>query len=68
MDHDDPLLTPREAAEYTRLTRESLAQLRFRGVGPRFLKPTPRVVLYRRSALDAFLAASERRITEGYRQ
>lgn len=66
MDHEDPLLTPREAAEYTRLTRESLAQLRFRGRGPRFLKPTPRVVLYRRSALDEFLAASEHEITGSY--
>jgi hypothetical protein len=37
-----------------------------RGLGPRFLKPTPRVVLYRRSALDAFLQASERDITESY--
>lgn len=63
MDIDDPLLTPREASEYTRLTRESLAQLRFRGRGPRFLKPTPRVVLYRRNALDSFLNASERNDT-----
>ena len=38
----------------------AFAKLRFRGRGPRFLKPTPRVVLYRRSALDAFLLASER--------
>lgn len=68
MDHDDPLLTAREAAEHTRLTREWLAQLRFRGLGPRFLKPTPRVVLCRRNALGAFLQASERAITEGYRQ
>jgi hypothetical protein len=63
---DDPPLTPREAAECTRLTRESLAQLRFRGLGPRFLKPTPRVVLCRRSALDAFLQASERDLTGSY--
>ena len=66
MEQEDPLMTPREAAAYTRLTREALAQLRFRGRGPRFLKPTPRVVLYRRSALDTFLQASEREITEGY--
>lgn len=65
MEHEDPLLTPGEAAAYTRLTKEALAQLRFRGLGPRFLKPTPRVVLYRRSALDAFLRASEREITGG---
>lgn len=60
MSQGDPLLTPREAADYTRLTVAHLAQLRFRGNGPRFLNPSPKTVLYRQSVLDEWLAASER--------
>jgi hypothetical protein len=58
VNRDDPLLTPREASAYSRITETNLAQLRFRGKGPRFLKPTPRTVLYRKSDLDAWLDAS----------
>lgn len=59
------LLTPREAAEYVRQSTNLLAQLRFKGQGPKYLKPTPRTVLYRRSDLDAWLNASERTSTAG---
>lgn len=46
------------------LTRSGLAQLRYRGVGgPKFLKPTPRKVLYRRADVIAWLEASEHTIT-----
>ncbi len=37
-----------------------LAQLRFRGNGPRYYKPTPRKVLYRESDLLEWLDASAR--------
>jgi hypothetical protein len=60
VNQEDPLLSPAEAAEYTHMTAGALAQLRFRGLGPRFLKPTERTVLYRKSVLDEWLAASER--------
>lgn len=55
----DPILTTAEAASYSRVKREALAQLRFQGKGPAYLRPTPRTILYRRSALDAWLRASE---------
>lgn len=59
----DELLTPREAAEYSRMTVGQLAQLRYLGRGPVYLNPTPRRILYRRSDVDAWLFASERRGT-----
>lgn len=62
MDHDE-LLKPSEAAEHVRMTKDLLAQLRYRGKGPRYFKPTDRTVLYRRSDLDEWLAASERTST-----
>jgi hypothetical protein len=63
----DPLLTPREAATYARLTVGQLAQLRYRGQGPVYLNPTPRRILYRRSDLDGWLYASERQSTAARR-
>lgn len=57
------LLTPAEAAQFTRLTVGQLAQLRYLGRGPAYLNPTPRRILYRRSDLESWLSASERRST-----
>ncbi|WP_225733308.1 helix-turn-helix transcriptional regulator [Pseudoclavibacter sp. CFCC 14310] len=57
------LLKPSEASEYTRLSVANLAQMRYLGKGPKYLKPTPRVVLYRRADLDAWLEGSERQGT-----
>lgn len=47
------------------LTIGQLAQLRFngaaeRGEGPKFLKPTPRTVVYREADIIAWLEGSER--------
>jgi hypothetical protein len=63
LDRANALLTPREAAEYSRLTVGQLAQLRYLGRGPVYLNPTPRRILYRRSDIDTWLFASERRGT-----
>lgn len=41
------------------ITPNLLAQMRFRGDGPPFLKPTPKTVLYRMSAVEEWLAARE---------
>lgn len=59
-------LKPAEVAErWTFLSVNQLAQLRFtgaaeRGEGPKFLKPTPRTVVYREADIVAWLEASER--------
>ncbi|AZS38190.1 hypothetical protein CVS47_02841 [Microbacterium lemovicicum] len=49
------------------MTKTGLAQLRFTGHGPRFLKPTPRKVLYRRSDVIAWLEGSEQTSTASVR-
>ncbi|MEF3405291.1 helix-turn-helix transcriptional regulator [Agromyces sp. CCNWLW203] len=46
------------------MTKSNLAQLRFTGKGPKFLKPTPRTVVYRESDCIEWLEASERTITD----
>lgn len=54
-------LSPAEAAEIVPgMTTANLAQLRFTGKGPRFLKPTPRKVVYRERDVIEWLEASER--------
>ncbi|MDQ1217979.1 helix-turn-helix transcriptional regulator [Microbacterium arborescens] len=61
---DDEYLSPEQAAALVPgMTLTHLAQLRFKGKGPKFLKPTPRKVIYRRSDVIAWLEASERTST-----
>ena len=59
-------IQPSEAGELTGLTVQALAQLRFRGKGPTFYKPTPRTVLYKRSEVIEWIERSARRITHSY--
>ncbi|WZH38752.1 MAG: hypothetical protein PIR02_08775 [Microbacterium enclense] len=62
MDHD--YITPDQVCELVPgMTTTNLAQLRFKGRGPKFLKPTPRTVVYRRADIIAWLEASERTST-----
>ena len=46
---EEKFITPIGVRELTGMTLAALAQLRHRGQGPRFYKPTARTVLYRRS-------------------
>ena len=39
--------TPKQVAEYLHTTESGLAQMRYRGVGPKFIKVGPRKVIYR---------------------
>lgn len=53
-----------DVSSLTGLSRDALAQLRYRGKGPKFLNPEgTRVVLYREHDVYAWLEASERTIT-----
>lgn len=45
------------------MTKSNLAQLRFKGGGPKFLKPTPRTVVYRERDVIDWLEGSERTST-----
>ncbi len=59
-----PYLKPEQVCEIVPgMTKANLAQLRFKGIGPKFLKPMPRVVIYRRSDVIAWLEGSERTTT-----
>ena len=49
------LLTRAEAAEYLGVTVYGLAQMATRGYGPRYYKPSARMVRYRAADLDAWI-------------
>ncbi|MCX5213000.1 helix-turn-helix domain-containing protein [Kitasatospora sp. NBC_00240] len=56
--HPDEWLTPREAAELTRLSVGTLANLRWRGTGPEFRKlgdGRSSAVRYRRSIVEKWI-------------
>ncbi|HIE4035242.1 TPA: helix-turn-helix transcriptional regulator [Pseudomonas aeruginosa] len=56
------VFTTEEAAQYLRLSRQTLELLRLQGGGPRYAK-LGRSVRYRRAALDEWLAANEQNHT-----
>ena len=62
----NPLLTPAEAGEQLGLTPAALAQLRYTGGGPCFIKLTAKAVRYRQSDLDSWIAAKARSSTHDY--
>ncbi|MGO1266914.1 MAG: helix-turn-helix transcriptional regulator [Microbacterium gubbeenense] len=54
-------LTPEQVCEIVPgMTKGNLAQLRFKGTGPRYYKPTPRVVLYREEDIAEWIESSAR--------
>jgi predicted DNA-binding transcriptional regulator AlpA len=55
---DEEFIQPSVVEEMTGLTVAALAQLRYKGTGPRYYKPTPRTVLYKRSEVVAWVEAS----------
>lgn len=54
---NDPIYRRPEAAVYLGITTGALAQLAYQGRGPKFYKPSPRRVYYRRSDLDSWINA-----------
>jgi predicted DNA-binding transcriptional regulator AlpA len=56
----DPLLTPEQVGEWVQLDEKTLANLRWRGTGPAYIKlgaGRSAPVRYRRSAIDTWLEA-----------
>lgn len=49
------LLTIEDVCDRLQVTRGALAQMRFEGVGPRFIKITSKAVRYRESDLDEWV-------------
>ncbi|MEK0215913.1 hypothetical protein [Bifidobacterium mongoliense] len=63
IDPNNLRLTVSEASAYIPMPKGQLAQLRYTGKGPRFMKPTARTVLYRKGDIDEWLNASVRTST-----
>lgn len=57
---EDEFIQPAVVTEMTGMSVGALAQLRYAGGGPRFYKPTPKTVLYKRSEVIAWIEASAR--------
>lgn len=55
---EETFIQPVDVSDLTGLSLAALAQLRYLGNGPRFYKPTPRTVLYRRSEVIDWVEAS----------
>lgn len=62
MTNTDMLLTPSAVAAYLGRSVPALAQMRYRGTGPRFIHAGSRI-RYRQSDVDAWLLAGERDAT-----
>lgn len=60
------LLTPAEAGAQLGLTPAALAQLRYTGGGPCFVKLTAKAVRYRQSDLDNWIAGKARTSTRDH--
>lgn len=57
-------LSPKEAAEsYPGMTVAKLAQLRFKGEGPPFYKPTEKTVIYDAGEFEAWVLSTRRTST-----
>lgn len=57
----DPLLTPAQVEAQYGISRKTLSNYRWQGIGPKYVKAHPGQsgrVKYRRSAVDAWLEAS----------
>ncbi len=54
----DELLRPAEAARLLNVTPRCLQDWRLKGIGPRFIRMTPKLVQYRRSELEKFIEES----------
>ena len=52
---NDDTATSKEVAAYLHTTEAGLAQMRYRGVGPKFVKVGPRKVIYRWSDIQDYL-------------
>jgi predicted DNA-binding transcriptional regulator AlpA len=58
MDIAQELLHPIQVSEWTGLSLGALAQLRYKGQGPAFIKLTPKTVRYLRSDVERWIRSS----------
>jgi len=55
---EEEFIQPSVAGDMLGLSTSALSQLRYQGRGPKYYKPTPRIILYRRSDVNAWIEAS----------
>ena len=65
---EEQFILPSMVAELTGLSLGALAQLRYHGRGPRFYKPTPRTVLYKRVEVVDWVESSAQTRTDNQRR
>lgn len=58
MQANEPLALPKTIAEYLGTTPQNLAQHRYRGTGPKFIKLGHRAIRYRWSDVEAWIEAN----------
>lgn len=56
--------TSKEVAEYLHTTEAGLAQMRYRGIGPKFIRVGTKKVIYRWSDVQAYLDANTMQRTD----
>ena len=56
---DELLMTPEEVSAYTGVSVQALAMLRYRGNGPKCLRPSQRVIRYRKHDVDTWVNGQE---------
>jgi predicted site-specific integrase-resolvase len=57
---DDEWMTPAQVRELLQVSRRTLQRWRDEGTGPEYIRPSTRVIRYRRSAIEAWLREQER--------
>jgi predicted DNA-binding transcriptional regulator AlpA len=62
-DTRDKLLTPEQVSEWTGIRPAALAQLRYKGTGPKYRALTAKTIRYTESDVQAWIDAAERTIT-----
>ncbi len=55
---DNDTASPKEVADYLKTTEAGLAQMRYRGTGPRFCRVGNRKVIYRWTDVKSYLDAN----------
>ncbi len=54
----DTFITPEQVAKLAMVSQPVLAQRRYKGLPPRYYKPTPKTVLYKESEVLAWINSS----------